>query len=366
MLMLFQIERDSFFNGLSKTVPITEKRSPLPILSHVLINAENNKLILTATDLEVGLQINYDCEVKEPGMVTVPSKMIYEIVREMPSGVMTVEQADGYRIKIVSGQSVFELAGMDPSDYPAWSALEEVQTAVVEAEKLLHMVDKTMFASSSDESRFNLNGILFEQNKDKTRMVATDGHRLALIDEPLGISLDSKMLVPKKGVLEMRRVLEGLKGEIKVGFEKKNMVIRTNRFSMTIRLIEGDYPDYRKVIPPASDMIAKANRLGLIQILRRVAILTSDRNKGVTMKVGSGQMELKAVHPDLGTARDVVDLDFEGEEFTIIVNVAYMIEALGVLDTELVQFEFHDEEEPIIVRPDQAEDYFNLVMPMRK
>jgi DNA polymerase-3 subunit beta len=255
---------------------------------------------------------------------------------------------------------------MDPSDYPAWSALEEVQTAVVEAEKLLHMVDKTMFASSSDESRFNLNGILFEQNKDKTRMVATDGHRLALIDEPLGISLDSKMLVPKKGVLEMRRVLEGLKGEIKVGFEKKNMVIRTDRFSMTIRLIEGDYPDYRKVIPPASDVIAKANRLALIQILRRVAILTSDRNKGVTMKVASGQMELKAVHPDLGTARDVVDLDFEGEEFAVIVNVAYMIEALGVLDTELVQFEFHDEEEPIIVRPDQAEDYFNLVMPMRK
>ncbi len=364
--MLFQIERDSLLDGLSKTVPIAEKRSPLPILSHVLISAEADKLVLTATDLEVGLQVSYDCEVQDPGLVTVPSKMVYEIVREMSPGIMRVEPVDAHRIKIVSGESVFEVAGMDPSDYPAWSSLEEVQTTEVEAEKLLHMVDKTMFASSSDESRFNLNGVLFEQNEDKIRMVATDGHRLAMIEEPLGISLESKMLVPKKGLLEMRRVLEGLQGEIGMGFEKKNMVLRTDRFSMTIRLIEGDYPDYGNVIPRSSDVIAKTDRIGLIQILRRVAVLTSDRNKGVTMKVGSGKMELTAVHPDLGTARDAVDLDFEGKEFTVIVNVAYLIEALGVMDTDQVLFEFHDQEEPIIVRPDQTQGYFSLVMPMRK
>jgi DNA polymerase III subunit beta len=366
LLMFFEIERDIFLDGLSKTVPITEKRSPLPILSHILMRADEDKLVLTATDLEVGLQMTSGCQVKESGSLTVPSKKIYEIMRELPSGQITIEPMEANRIRILSGQSVFELAGMDASDFPAWPALEEVKTVSVPSDKLMHMVEKTLFASSNDESRFNLNGILFEEYEDKIRLVATDGHRLAMIDEPLDVSLGSKKLVPKKGLLEMKRVLESLDEEVQLGFEQKNIVMQTKRFCMTIRLIEGDYPDYRKVIPEKGAFEAKVNRLNLIQILRRVAILTSERNKGITVKVGAGKMEIKAVHPDLGTAKDEVDIEYDGEELLMIINVVYLIEGLGVLDTETVCFEFSEEGSPIIIRPEPESNHFNLVMPMRQ
>jgi DNA polymerase III subunit beta len=367
IFMFFEIERDSFLEGLSKAVPITEKRSTLPILSHLLIAATDpENLIITATDLEVGLQMSYNYIIKEPGSLTVPARKIYEIVRELAPGQISVQTTESKRIKIVSGESEFELACMDASDYPVWITFEEIETFSMPAEKLLYMIDKTLFASSSDDSRFNLNGVLFEQDAENTRLVATDGHRLALIAEDVKVSLKSSVLVPKKGLLELRRLLENLKGDVSVGFEEKNMFVRTDRFMMTVRLIEGDYPDYRKVIPEAGEKMIKANRQKVLQALKRVAILTSDRNKGVNVQVNPGKMEFTATHPDLGTARDVVEVEYQGEEFGMIINVGYLIESLNVVDTDTISFEFHREGAPLVIRPEPVKGYFNLVMPMRK
>jgi len=364
--MHFSIEKESLLDGLSKTVPVTEKRSPLPILSHILMDAADSKLVLTATDLEVGLKMNYDAEISDPGSLTVPGKKLYEIVRELPQGRLSIQASERNRITISSAHSVFELAGMDALDYPAWPTLDSSATSTVQAEKLLYLIDKTMFASSNDDSRFNLNGVLFEEIDGKVRVVATDGHRLALINEELGVSLETKMLIPKKGLLELKRLLESLKGEISIGFEQKNVFIMTDRFVMTVRLIDGDYPDYRKVIPESSDKVLKVNRAQLLQTLRRVAILTSDRNKGVTVRITPGTMEISAVHPDLGTARDEIDVEYGGDEFLIIINVSYLIEGLSSVDTDEILFELTQEAKPIVIRPEPAKDYFNLVMPMRK
>jgi DNA polymerase-3 subunit beta len=364
--MLFEIDRDSFLEGLSKTVPITEKRTPLPILSHVLLDTTESNLVLIATDLEVGLRIICESSVQESGSLAAPAKKLYEIIRELSPGPITIRSTDTQRIQIESGKSRFELAGMDASDYPAWSAYEEVKTSKVEAARLQYMIDKTMFASSNDDSRFNLNGILFEQDGEKTRLVATDGHRLALITGELGITLDTNLVVPRKGLVELKRLLESLKEEISVGFEEKNLVVSTDRFMMTVRLIDGDFPDYRKVIPDAGEQIVEAPLSLLVQSLRRVAILTSDRNKGVNMEVSPGKVEFTATHPDLGTANDAIDVEYSGDEFLIIVNAAYFLEALNVIDTESVSIEFHKEGAPVILRPNPAKDYFNLVMPMRK
>jgi DNA polymerase-3 subunit beta len=332
----------------------------------VLINAAESRLVLTATDLEVGLKINCESTVQEPGMFAVPSKKTYEIVRELESGQITVKSTENQRIQIESGKSVFQLAGMDASDYPAWTSSEGVVTAQVQASRLLYMIDKTMFASSNDDSRFNLNGILFEQDGDNTKLVATDGHRLALIIGELGIRLESNLIVPRKGLVELKRLLESLKEEISVGFEEKNLLVSTDRVMMTVRLIDGDFPDYHKVIPEAGDTIVQAPHSQLMHTLRRVAILTSDRNKGVNMTVSPGKIELTATHPDLGTARDVIDVDYSGDEFVVIVNAAYLMEAIGAIDTETIAIEFHEEGAPVILRPIPSKDYFNLVMPMRK
>ncbi|MDQ7781583.1 MAG: DNA polymerase III subunit beta [Desulfomonilaceae bacterium] len=365
--MLFQIDRDSFLDGLTKTVPISEKRTPLPILSHILMNVDESHLVLTATDLEVGLKITSEAAVQEPGMLAVPSKKLYEIVRELLPGQVTVKSTETQRILIESGESVFELAGMDATDYPAWTTGKEVETAQVQASRLLYMIDKTMFAASTDDSRFNLNGILFEkEGEEHIKLVATDGHRLALIHGELGIRPVSNVIVPRKGLAELKRLLESLKGEISLGFEEKNLFVSTDRLMMTVRLIDGDFPDYRKVIPEPSDTIVRVPHSQFTHTLRRVAILTSDRNKGVNIKVSSGKMELKTTHPDLGTARDVMDVEYSGEEFLVIVNAAYLIEAVGVIDTDSVSIEFREEGAPVILRPIPSKDYFNLVMPMRK
>ncbi len=364
--MIFVIEKDALYDGLSKTAPIAERKSPLPILSQVLIEAGEKGLVLTATDLEVGLQLTYDCDVKEAGIATVAPKRLFEFVRELPSGPISCEMVEGGRLRVASGVSVIELAGMDPADYPAWSAFEEVDQTPVEAKELLFMIDKTMFASSNDDARFNLNGVLFERNEEKTRLVATDGHRLALTDGEVNLALEVKVLVPKKSLTELRRVLENIDGEVLLGFDKKNMVIGSEKFRMTLRLIDGDYPDYRKVVPEAGDVEIHASRQGLVQTMKRVAVLTSDRNRGINVTVKSGKMEFKASHPDLGTARDEVEVEYEGDEFEIIINVSYLIEALGIVDTEKISLEYSLEGGPIIIRPIPPKNYFNLVMPMRK
>ena len=364
--MLFQIERDSLLEGLSKTVPITEKRTPLPILSHVLMDATESTLTLVATDLEVGLKIICNSTVQEPGVLAAPSKKLYEIIRELIPGEITLKSTENNRIQIESGKSRFELAGMDASDYPAWSSFTELKTANVSASNLLHLIEKTMFAASTDDSRFNLNGILFEQEGESTKLVATDGHRLALINGELGFSLDSSLVVPRKGLMELKRVLENVKGEVSVGFEEKNLVVSTDQFMITVRLIDGDFPDYRKVIPESQEKVVQAPVLPLVQTLRRVAILTSERNKGVNMHITTDKMELSTTHPDLGTAQDVIDVDYSGEDILVIVNAAYLMEALNVIDTESVSIEFHADGAPVIIRPNPSQNYFNLVMPMRK
>jgi DNA polymerase-3 subunit beta len=364
--MLFKIERNLFLDALSKTVPIAEKKSTLPILSHLLLDAYESKLSITATDLEVGLQIVYDCEVIEADRVTVPSKKVYEIVRELAAGLITVELGETGRVRLTSGESEFELASIDASDYPAWSSFEGIKMVALPSRKLINLIDKTIFASSSDDSRFNLNAVLFEQNGTETRLVATDGHRLALIDEEIGLALDAKVLVPKKSLHEVRRVVETVQDEISIGFEQKNMVIGTTNFTMTARLLEGDYPDYRKVIPQGGDNIIKLDRLRFMQTLKRVQVLTTDRNRGINVTVRPGRMELSASHPDLGTAKDSFGVNYDGEEFSIIINVAYLIESLGAVETEIISFEYLKEGAPITIRPDPPANYFNLVMPMRR
>lgn len=364
--MPFEVERDALLEGFSKTVPIADKKSSLPILSHVLVEASNGKLFLTATDLEVGLRMQIDCAVDEEYRFTVPSRKAFEITRELPSGPVTVEDAGNSRIRLKAGEAVFELTGLDPADYPTWSSLDEVETKPVPSEKMLRMIEKTIFCASTDDARFNLNSVVFEPGESGVRCVATDGHRLALVDEDVTLPLASKTLVPKKSLSELRRVLEGISSEVSIGFDKNNMVVSTDRFIMTVRIIDGDYPEYSNVIPPASDRKVRVNRGKLIQVLRRVAVLTTDRSRGVTVRVNSGSVELFAVSDDIGTAHDLLAVEYEGDSFEFIVNVAYLIESVSSVDTDSVTFEYMKDKAPVVVRPDPEEGYFNLVMPMRK
>jgi len=365
--MIFEIDRDLLTEGMSKIVSITERRSPLPILTHTLIEIKDSFLYMTATDLEVGIKVRYTCSNSSDGLATLPARKFLEIVKELTPGLVKVELEERFRVKITSGRSSFNLAGMDPADFPAWSNPEVVETSEISCEKLLHMLEKTLFASSNDDSRFNLNGILIEKIENKTRFVATDGHRLALIDEEINIPLVSKVIVPKKGLMELKRLLEGQRDNAEIGFESKNLFVKTEKGIMTIRLIEGDYPDYTRVLPGEKTRTIISKRNLLLQSLKRMSILTSDRNKGVNIKITKNQIEFSVNHPDLGAASDTMELDYSGEEeIELIINVSYFIEAISNLDSETITIEYFKEGAPLKFTTGKDLNYFSIVMPMRR
>jgi DNA polymerase-3 subunit beta len=365
--MFFEIEKELLSEGMSKIVSITERRSPLPILTHALIEVKDQVLSITGTDLEVGIRVIYNCLNGSDGLATIPARKFLEIVRELGAGPIRIELADRFRIKLTSGRSSFDLAGMDPSDFPAWSSTDDIETNEITCEKLVHMLEKTIFASSNDDSRFNLNGVLVEKNEKQTRFVATDGHRLALIDEEIDISIPTKVIVPKKGLMELKRLLESSKETVEIGFELKNLVIKSPKAMMTIRLIEGDYPDYLRVLPTDTSVTITAKKVDLLQCLKRMAILTSDRNKGVNICIKNNQMEFSVNHPDLGAANDVIEVDYKDEsEVILILNVFYMIDAISNLDSEDILIVYYKDGAPIKFLDRSDSNYFSIVMPMRK
>ncbi len=364
--MQFEMDKEALVEGLSKLVPITEKRSPLPILSHTLVELDDTGITLTATDLEVGLRIKFDCNVVEPGSLTIPAKKFYEIIKEVRGGPISVTSNERYRVNIISGPSSFDLAGMDAANFPAWADYSSVETSEVESEALIRMLDKTLFAASNDDSRYNLNGILFEKDNDKTKLISTDGHRLALIETEIDLPVDTRFIAPKKGLTELKRFLENMKQKIQFGFEKKNLVVKTERAIMTVRLIDGDYPDYNKVIPQTSGQKAFIDKNSLVQSLKRVGILTSDRNRGISVTLKSGELNMSVNNPDLGSAEDSMEMEFDGNEVNIIINVLYLLDALSVISSDRISLEYHKEGAPVIIKPDPEQDYFNIVMPMRK
>jgi DNA polymerase III subunit beta len=364
--MFLQLPRDVLLDGLSKLVPITEKRTTLPILSHILVETRSDELILTATDLEVGLRMYYSINTTDETSVAIPARKFFEIVRELPTGLVEIQSMDDLKLKISAGLSVLTLSSMDPQDYPVVGSFEHVEMIPIQAATLYRMIDKTIFAASTDDSRFNLNGIFIEQQNELTALVATDGHRLAYIQDNIGMNIEKSLLVPKKGLHELGRILDGIKGEVQTGIDDKNLYVRTKEFIMTIRLVDGDYPDYRKVIPANQTGLLRINSKSLIQTLRRASIFTTDRSKGVNIDVSSDSVVASVHHPELGSCVEKLEGKYEGQAFEAIINVFYFMDSINAIDTEELSIEYFKEGGPIIVKPVPEANYFNLIMPMRR
>ncbi len=364
--MLLQIQKELLLDALGRVVPIADKRTTLPILSHILVGTEEERLVLMATDLEVGLKVFLPLSSVEPNRIALPSRKLYEIVKELPPGIVDIEFSDAYKARIQAGSSIFQLAGMDPMDYPEFGETEDLEFTSIDSASFNWMIEKTIFAASIDDIRFNLNGIFFEQQGDLMCLVATDGHRLAYAEKQLGITIPRSLVVPKKGLNELRRILESTKGEVQIGFDQKNMYIRTSSFSMTIRLIDGDYPDYKRVIPTSPRGRMTINGKMLLQGLRRASIFTTDRSRGINVLVSDEGMVLKVEHPEFGRFEEKLESVYEGEPFDVIINVYYFMEALNAIESPELRIEYYKESGPIILRPQPEENYFNLVMPMKR
>jgi DNA polymerase-3 subunit beta len=374
--MELKIGAQELARALGRSQGIVEKKSTMPILSHVLLEAKKgNALHVSATDLDLSVSSEHPCEVQKEGALAVPAKHLFEIVRSLPAQEVTLKKAGNNYLEVRSGPSEFRIVGLPAEDFPALPKFEKVPFVDVAPAELLAQIDLTSFAASTDETRYNLNGVYFEPQGPVLRMVATDGHRLALSEKPLAgdYALKRGVILPRKGLHELKKLLgESVdaateKPETKLGFAENSAIYRRPGVVLAMRLIEGMFPDYKQVIPKQGEKIVKVGRLRLLETLRRVSILASDKSHAVKLELSPGLLKVLSQNPDLGDAKEEVPVEYAGEPLKIGFNSRYITDVAAVLKSDDVQLELADDLSPGVLRGAGPEDagYTAVVMPMR-
>jgi DNA polymerase-3 subunit beta len=375
--MNFEIDKKDFLKGLGLMQGVAGRKTTLPILSHILLEWEKNSLYLTGTDLETGIREEIVAKIHQEGRASVSAKKLYEIVRELPEETIHIKKKDNQWITLQCRKSFFNLAGLDPEEFPSFPSYQEENFSIISTRLIREMIEKTSFAASNEESRYHLNGILLSQikkgGKESLRMVATDGHRLSLFDrENQKINgIDEKgMIIPKKGVVEVKRIIGDRDGEEEMGiyFNATHGFFKMGKSLTAIRLIDGDFPEYEQVIPKENDKKLVMLKERIVSSLKRVSTMASERIEGVKFSLKRNSMEMSTTHQDFGDAQEELEVSYEGPPLQVGFNARYLIEAFNVIDSEEVLMELKDEGSPGIIRPASAPGLPNqicIIMPMR-
>ncbi len=373
--MKLSIDKSELQRGLARIQAIVEKRNSMPILSNVLFTAEgkgeDGTLELAATDLEVGIRGRHGAKIDKPGGVTVSARKLYDIVRELPDEVVNLETTANSYLEVRCHRSRFTLAGTAAEEYPSLPDFAPGRLVTLQAAVLSQMIERTMYAASQDETRYNLNGVHFEVLADegKIRMVATDGHRLAMVDRAVGSEasdLASGVIVPRKGLAELKRLVdEEDADEIELGFEGNSGLARKGGVTLLMRLIEGEFPNYNAVIPKQADHSLTIPSEPLARALRRVALLSSESSRAVKLELKSGMIVLSSQNPDLGEAQEELDVDYDGDGLSIGFNAKYLLDGLSAMGGKEARLGLRDSNSPVALRPTDDDDTLAVVMPMR-
>ena len=363
--MKITVDKTELIKVLQRVQGIVEKRNTLPILSNVLIEGANGGITIMATDLEIFIKDICPADVDEKGAITVNARKLFEIVRSLPEERVDINIAED-KMGIVSGKVKYNIMGIPAKEFPAFPSVPEDSLARIDQKLLSDMIDKTAFAVSTDETRYNINGFFLQKEDSRIRMVTTDGHRLALIEKDYdSIPVDTEgVILPRKGVVELRKLFEE-EGSFFFGISEKNATVKKDTTIMNIRLIEGEFPDYKQVIPKENDKRVVADRTELLEALKRVSILASDRIKGVKFSFSTGRLVLSSSNPDIGDVVDELDVEYQGQELEVAFNARYFIDVFSVMEEDRVVMEFKDSVSPGVVKPEGSEDYLYIVMPMR-
>ncbi len=377
------IDRVPLLGALSSVQGIVERRNTVPILGNVLLDARSGALQLSATDLEVGLRTQLACEARLPGTITLNARKLFEIVREAAADQVSLRSLEGDRVELKCGRASFKMMGLDPRSFPAMPQPGETaqpkdsKRKPLKAEMklgaavLAEMIDKTLFAVSPDETRYNLSGVFIESpGPASARMVATDGHRLSLIErEVAGFSMEGSAIIPRKGLAELRKLLDqGGDAEVLLSLETQLAWLQRGQTILSMRLIEGEFPDYRGVVPRESKYQIAVKRDDLLSAIKRAAIFSNERYHGVKLALEQGSVTVSSASPELGEASETIDSDFRGEAFSIGFNASYLLQALAVIasgtDVEVV-LGLSDEVSPGVLTVKDDSGYKYVVMPMR-
>lgn len=371
--MEFRISKEIFMKALQRIQGIVEKRNTMPILSNALLEVQDDLLYITATDLEVGMKSSYPTKVIRDGKITVSAKKLYEIVKEMPDEEIHFTAKENDWVEIVCGKARFNIVGLSSEEFPYFPKVKEESFIVFKNEILSEMIEKTSYAICFDETKYNLNGVFIKASRDNDnsvlKMVATDGHRLSVsqktITGNISEELSKGVIFPKKGIFELKKMVEEEAGEIMLGFMDNSAVIKKGNTVVVMRLIDGEFPDYTKVIPVNNDRTVQINRDKFLHSLKRMAILSSEKFKGVKIDVNPELIVISSSNPELGEAREEIEVQYEGNSISARFNAKYLIDVLSVMADREIELKLKDELSPVIMKAVAEDEFMAVIMPMR-
>lgn len=365
--MEIQIAVEELSRALYRAQGIAEKKSTLPMLSNVLLEARDGKLFLTAFDMEIGLLGEHRAEVAKEGKIAVSARRLFDIVKMLPEPTMILRQKSNNFLEITCGTSRFRIVASSAEDFPRLP-VADVPFVAVEPRKLQEMLELASIAVSSDETRLNLNGVFFQPVQGGVRTVATDGHRLSLVEGQMEgrFEVGAGVILPRKGVAELRKLLaEGDAGPTELGFAGNMCVFRRPGLTFLMQLVNGQFPEYEKVIPREQSCSLILGRTRFLEALRRVSLLSQDQMHTVKLEAGDGALSVTSQSPELGEAYEELPVETKGEKIRVGFNARYLIDVLAVLDADDVVFQLNDDLSPGVLKPAGDDSYTAVVMPVR-
>lgn len=369
------ITRNDLLEGLSSLQNITNKKGTMAILSNVLIETTVGGLTLIGTDLEVGLKLFVPAEIHDDGSITLPSKKIFEIVRESGSETLAIEETDNSWVIIKAGLSTYNLAGMPSDEFPEFPQYEDENFLNFESYVFLELIDKIIFSIASEqENIYSLTSVLFEKEKREQtsylKMVSSDGHRLSIMEKDVDVDLDQMQLseltlVPKKGIQEWKKFCEA-RDSIELSFQQEKLVLRDQQAVMVIRLKGGEFPKYSAIID-AVDLSGsiKIDRIPFLESLKRINLFTEDIFHTISLSIENNKMILSSQNADLGNAKDEQTISYDGEKLTLGFNCRYFIETLQVMECETVEAYINSNSSPCLMKSEDDTGFTSIIMPMQ-
>lgn len=365
--MRFTIQREALLKPLGQVVGVVERRHTLPVLANLLVSVGEGAVSFTGTDLEVEMLARAQGENLESGETTIPARKLFEICRALPDGARIDVRQSGERVTVSAGRSRFTLATLSATEFPQVDSIDFLERISLSEAGLKELLDRTAFAMANQDVRYYLNGTLLELRENHLRCVATDGHRLATCDTGVSLPGASKrqLIIPRKGVLELQRLLETGEGSVEVEFGRNHLRVRRQDFVFTTKLIDGRFPDYEAVIPIGADKQVAANREILRAALQRAAILSNEKYRGVKFEVEPNRLLIVAHNPEQEEAVEEVEVTTTVSGLSVGFNVNYVLDALGALRGEEVLLNLRDGNSSCLLRDADNDRARHVVMPLR-
>jgi DNA polymerase-3 subunit beta len=373
--MKFQINQDHFSNGLQQVLNVVATRSTMPILSNVLIDASEGHVSLTTTNLDIGIRCRIKAEVTEPGTTTLPVRKLATIVRELPQSDVFVELGENNQAKITSGGSLFKIMGIGPEEFPPLPNFENRKVFELQQSELVSMLKSVSYAQSTDENRYILNGVYFNFADEKVTLVATDGRRLGLTALETEISEENagSLILPAKTVAELERLM-GKGDKVKIAFNDRQAAFEiaideagdsglTDHLYLVSKVVEGNYPNYRQVIPKETEHRVKIERELMLECVHRAALVTSDKSNSVKLKMSKNLLEISGASSEYGESHESMAIAYDGPEVQVAFNPQFLMEPLKALSKDEVFFEFKDELSPGLFKT--LDNFICVIMPLR-